>query len=193
MYPAPALGALLSEIDKARKTMKGKWKTHLKWLLKQKAWQKHRKTLSADEGDTPIADSAFRNKTAHVICAISGSPSKILKVAVQEKPFKGDDCYDFYTKNTPSPVECPFLGGPQSWGHYRAIAKSILSSLGTNLGSFNYREYRLLLVSIESRLSWRSRITVLKRCSGSRKGYPTIQCRPDVHPSLALTCDRRVC
>jgi hypothetical protein len=37
MYPAPALGALLSEIDKARKTMKGKWKTHLKWLLKQKA------------------------------------------------------------------------------------------------------------------------------------------------------------
>ena len=72
----------------------------------------HRKTLYADAGDTPIADAAYRNKNAHVICAISLCPPKILKVSVQEKPFQGDDCYDFYTKNTPSPADCPFLGGP---------------------------------------------------------------------------------
>lgn len=72
----------------------------------------HRKTLYAEEGDTPIADAAYRNKTAHVICAISCSSSKILKIAVQDKPFKGNDCYAFYTKTTPAPVDCPFLGGP---------------------------------------------------------------------------------
>ena len=72
----------------------------------------HRTAMYAPAGQTPIADTPYRCNTAHAICAISCAPPKILKVAVQEKPYAGDDCYKFYTETTPSPPECPNLGGP---------------------------------------------------------------------------------
>ena len=40
------------------------------------------------------------------------SQTRRIETKRPDKPFRGNDCYAFYTKNTPAPVDCPFLGGP---------------------------------------------------------------------------------
>mgnify|MGYP003991813073 FL=1 len=71
----------------------------------------HSKYGYAPVGQGCYVEQPYRWKKANMICVISFSPPKILKISVQDRPFKDDDCYNFYSKMQEPPDHAPNLNG----------------------------------------------------------------------------------